>query len=109
MKSQADTDKNFGIVNDHIATLTTNLSTPDGMKDILSIFLNNFTKSNYPEWTLHQEGVESSHSMGIHSNIIVCDLYLPKVDVNKFDGSLPRSIKGNIIFHFMASTTSSMT
>jgi hypothetical protein len=41
------------------------------------------------EQPLHQEGVESSHSMGLHSNPFVHDLCLPKVDVNKFDGSDP--------------------
>jgi hypothetical protein len=65
----------------------------------------NWTKylTNYPnlllnsqathsqEQPFHQEGVESSHSMGLHSNPFVHDLCLPKVDVNKFDGLDPTS------------------
>jgi len=43
------------------------------------------------EQPFHQEGVESSHSMRFHSNPFVCDLHLPKVDVNKFDGFSPTS------------------
>jgi hypothetical protein len=35
----------------------------------------------------HLDGVESSHTMAFHSNPIHHDLHIPKVDVNKFDGS----------------------
>jgi hypothetical protein len=35
------------------------------------------------------EGTESSHSMSFHSNHFQQDLCLPRVEVNKFDGSDP--------------------
>jgi hypothetical protein len=35
----------------------------------------------------HQEGVDSSHPMTFHSNPLTHDPCLPKVEVNKFDGS----------------------
>jgi hypothetical protein len=44
------------------------------------------TSSKQPS---HQEGVDSSHSMAFHSNPLHHELHLPKVEVNKFDGSDP--------------------
>jgi hypothetical protein len=55
----------------------------------LSTFLDKFKGPNSSEQPLHQEGVESSHSMDLHSNSFAHDLCLPKVDVNKFDGLDP--------------------
>jgi len=43
----------------------------------------------FKEPFLHPEGIESSNSMGHHSNPFVHDMCLPKVDVNKFDGFDP--------------------
>jgi len=52
-------------------------------------FITKFKVTHSQEHPLQQEGVESFHPMGIHSNHFFHDLCLPKVDVNKFDGSNP--------------------
>jgi hypothetical protein len=53
----------------------------------LSTILDKFRHPDSPKQPSSQEGVESSHSMELHSNSFACDLCLPKVDMNKFDGS----------------------
>jgi hypothetical protein len=76
------TNQNFTTINDQIAIINTNLSKMDGVLYQVSNFISKFTTAHSQEKTLHLEGVESSHSMGIHSNPFVCDRCLPKVDVN---------------------------
>jgi hypothetical protein len=89
MQAQVDTKNKITIVNDHLATLPTKVNTLDGMQKNLSTFFQKFIEANFMEQPLHQEGFESSPSMGIHSHTFVHDLFLPKVDVNKFDGLDP--------------------
>jgi len=42
------------------------------------------TSSTQPS---HPEGAKLPHSMAFHSNPLTCELHLPKVKLNKFDGS----------------------
>jgi len=63
----------------------------DTLKSVVNQLLN---RSQFPfllEQPSHLDGSDSSHSMVFQSNFFYHDPHLPRVEVNKFDGSDPTS------------------
>jgi len=87
VQAQAVIEQKFATVNDKLAIINAKLTKLEKVPDQLFDFFAKFIATHSQEYSFPQEGVESSHSTRFHSNTFVQDLHLPKVDVDKFDGS----------------------
>jgi hypothetical protein len=98
-KDISDLTSNIASINSHLTpleTLPTTVTNLTAMCQQSQEAVNNLTAlfkqaqdpfSSAPPY--NPEGIESSHSTSLHSNHFQQDLRLPRVEVNKFDGSDP--------------------
>jgi hypothetical protein len=61
----------------------------DSLQSTLNKWMNHYRGPTSSDHTSHFEGTNSSYTMVFHSKPLHHDLYPPKVDVNKFNGSDP--------------------
>jgi hypothetical protein len=71
------------------AKVTCELAYVKGELSSLTQWLKQSLSSSSLELPSRSGGENSSHNMALHSNSLPCDPRLPRVEVNKFDGSDP--------------------
>jgi hypothetical protein len=93
---------NISTLNSKFETLSKevkNLTSLSGCEKLDTMMSQFWGPTSY-EQPSHQEGTDSSHSMAFHSNPLHHELHLPKVEVNKFDGSDPTGWVTQMEYYF---------